>query len=179
MFSATTLFLVFGQKIFLNLPTSAKIKLGRQRNIVLLCREISYLLLDSIQGRTLMEGSEEVLRHIKTSKQVVSTIVIGITFVMGFILNAPSYARYFTGVSMALILLAAYIVKTCSRGRAIAAFRVGNSKALQVLIEDLQKERDAATSSQEQQFLDRMVSKINIRINSYERESNKMRAVIS
>jgi hypothetical protein len=107
------------------------------------------------------KGSEEVQRHIKTSKQVVSTIVIGITFVMGFILNAPSYSSYFTGVSIALILLAAYIVKTYSRGRAIA------------------DERDAATSSQEQQFLDRMVSKINIRINSYERESNKMRAVIS
>ena len=123
------------------------------------------------------KGPEEVLRHIKTSKQVVSAIVIGITFIIGFILNAPSYASYFTGVSIALILLAAYIVKAYSRGRAIVAFRLGNSNALQVLIEDLQNERDAATSSQEQQFLDRMVSKINVRINSYERESNKMRAV--
>ena len=123
------------------------------------------------------KGTEEVLRHTKTSKQVVSAIVIGITFIMGFILNAPSYASYFTGVSIALILLAAYIVKAYSRGRAIVAFRLGNSNALQVLIEDLQNERDAATSSQEQQFLDRMVSKINVRINSYERESNKMRAV--
>ena len=123
------------------------------------------------------KGTEEVLRHIKTSKQVVSAIVIGITFIIGFILNAPSYASYFTGVSIALILLAAYIVKAYSRGRAIVAFRLGNSNALQVLIEDLQNERDAATSSQEQQFLDRMVSKINVRINSYERESNKMRAV--
>ena len=123
------------------------------------------------------KGTEEVLRHIKTSKQVVSAIVIGITFIMGFILNAPSYASYFTGVSIALILLAAYIVKAYSRGRAIVAFRLGNSNALQVLIEELQNERDAATSSQEQQFLDRMVSKINVRINSYERESNKMRAV--
>ena len=123
------------------------------------------------------KGTEEVLRHVKTSKQVISAIVIGITFIMGFILNAPSYASYFTGVSIALILLAAYIVKAYSRGRAIVAFRLGNSNALQVLIEDLQNERDAATSSQEQQFLDRMVSKINVRINSYERESNKMRAV--
>ena len=123
------------------------------------------------------KGTEEVLRHIKTSKQVISAIVIGITFIMGFIPNAPSYASYFTGVSIALILLAAYIVKAYSRGRAIVAFRLGNSNALQVLIEDLQNERDAATSSQEQQFLDRMVSKINVRINSYERESNKMRAV--
>ena len=123
------------------------------------------------------KGTEEVLRHVKTSKQVISAIVIGITFIMGFILNAPSYASYFTGVSIALILLAAYIVKAYSRGRAIVAFRLGNSNALQVIIEELQNERDAATSSQEQQFLDRMVSKINVRINSYERESNKMRAV--
>ena len=123
------------------------------------------------------KGTEEVLRHVKTSKQVISAIVIGITFIMGFILNAPSYASYFTGVSIALILLAAYIVKAYSRGRAIVAFRLGNSNALQVLIEDLQNERDATTSSREQQFLDRMVSKINVRINSYERESNKMRAV--
>ena len=123
------------------------------------------------------KGTEEVLRHVKTSKQVISAIVIGITFIMGFILNAPSYASYFTGVSIALILLAAYIVKAYSRGRAIVAFRLGNSNALQVIIEELQNERDAATSSQEQQFLDRMVSKINVRINSYERESNKIRAV--
>jgi hypothetical protein len=123
------------------------------------------------------KGAEEILRHIKTSKQVVSAIVIGITYIMGFILIAPGYASYFTGVSIALILLAAYIVKRCSRGRATVAFRLGNSNALQVLIEDLLNERDAATSSQEQQFLDRMVSKINVRINSYERESNKMRAV--
>jgi hypothetical protein len=123
------------------------------------------------------KGAEEVLRQIKTSKQVVSAIVIGITFIMGFIMIAPSYASYFTGVSIALILLAANIVKAYSRGRATAAFMLGNSNALLVLIEDLQNERDTAISSQEQQFLDRMVSKINVRINSYERESNKMRVI--
>ena len=124
-----------------------------------------------------MEGHRRGPKTRKNIKAGYFCIVIGITFIMGFILNAPSYASYFTGVSIALILLAAYIVKAYSRGRAIVAFRLGNSNALQVLIEDLQNERDAATSSQEQQFLDRMVSKINVRINSYERESNKMRAV--
>jgi hypothetical protein len=96
---------------------------------------------------------------------------------MGFILISPSYAGYFTGVSLALILLASYIVKTYSRGRAVVAFRLGNSAALQVLIEDLKNERDAATNSQEQQFLARMISKVNVRIHSYEREFRKMKAV--
>jgi hypothetical protein len=90
-----------GQKIFFELA-HAKMKLGRQRKIVLLTgKAVIFSVTLSKEGLS-WKGAEEILRHIKTSRQVVSAIVIGITFIMGFILIAPSYASYFTGVSIAL-----------------------------------------------------------------------------